>query len=90
MLTNKPCFFQTKCVIETGLSDFHRMTIYVLKMHFWKLPPKVIKYMDFKKIDNEMFMNSLHNNLNEERTDYSINPDKCFDICHIVLNTHAP
>ena len=26
ILTNKPHSFQTKCVIETELSDFHRMT----------------------------------------------------------------
>ena len=30
ILTNKPRSFQTKCVIETGLSDFHRMIISVL------------------------------------------------------------
>ena len=42
ILTNKPLSFQTKCVIETGLSGFHRMRIFVLKMHFRKLPPKVI------------------------------------------------
>ena len=29
-LTNKPRSFQTKCVIETRLPDFHRMTIFVL------------------------------------------------------------
>ena len=52
ILTNKPRSFQTKCVIETGLSDFHRMTISVLKMHFRKLPPKVIDHRDFKKFDN--------------------------------------
>ena len=44
ILANKPRSFQTKCVIETGLSDFHRMTISVLKIHFWKLPSKVINY----------------------------------------------
>ena len=42
MLTNKPRSFQTKCVIETGLFDFHRMTISVVRMLFRKLPPKVI------------------------------------------------
>ena len=58
ILTSKPRSFQTKCVIETGLSDFHRMTISVLKMHFRKLPPKIISYRDFKKFDNERFMDS--------------------------------
>ena len=80
-LTNKPRSFQTKCIIETGLSDFHRMTISVLKMHFRKLPPKVINYRDFKKFDNERFMNSLHYTLSEEQFDYSKNPDN-FETCH--------
>ena len=66
ILTNKPRSFQTKCVIETGLSDFHRMTISVLKMHFRKLPPKVINYRDFKKFDNGRFIDSLHYTLSEE------------------------
>ena len=47
MLTNKPFSFQTKCVIEAGLSDLHRMTISVLRMHFRKLPAEVINYTDF-------------------------------------------
>ena len=90
MLTSKPRSFQSKCVRETGLSDFHRMTISVLKMHFRKLPPKVINYRDFKKFDYERFMNSLQYTLNEERIDYSQNPDRFFEISHTVLNTYAP
>ena len=42
ILTNKPRSFQSTCVIEKGLSYFHRMTVSVLKTHFRKLPPKVI------------------------------------------------
>ena len=71
ILTNKPCSFQTKCVIETGLSDFHRMTISVLKMHFRKLPPKIISYRDLKKFDNERFMDSLQHTLGQESFDLS-------------------
>ena len=40
IVTNKPRSFQSTCVIETGLSYFHRMTASVLKTHFRKLPPK--------------------------------------------------
>ena len=70
MLTNKPRSFQTKCVTETGFSDFHNlMTISVLKMHFRKLPPKFINYRDFKKCANGRFMNSLLYTLSEERID---------------------
>ena len=27
ILTNKPSYFQNNCVIETGLSDFHKLTM---------------------------------------------------------------
>ena len=78
ILRNKRLLFQSKCVIETGLSDFHRMTISVLKMHFRKFPPKIINYKDFKKFDNERFINSSQYTLSEEHVDYSKNPDKFY------------
>ena len=39
ILTNKPRSFLSTCVIETGLSDFHRMAVSVLKTHFRKQIP---------------------------------------------------
>ena len=71
MLANKPRSFQTKCVIETGLSDFRKMTISVLKMDFRKLPPKIINYKDFITFDNKRFMNSLRYTFSEEHADYN-------------------
>ena len=59
-------------------------------MHFRKLPPKVINDRNFKRLDNDRFMNSLQHTLSKTRIDYSKNPDKLFEICHTVLNTHAP
>ena len=50
--------FQSACVIETGLSDCYRMTIFLLKMYFCKIPTRVISYRDFQKFQNERFMNS--------------------------------
>ena len=37
VLTNKPRSFQHSCVIETGLSDFQKMTVTVMKTFFEKL-----------------------------------------------------
>ena len=51
----RPKSFQTTCVIETGLSDFHRMTVSVLKI----LPPRIISYRDFSNYHNANFTNSL-------------------------------
>ena len=74
ILTNKPRSFLSTCVIETGLSDFHRMAVSVLKTHFCKLLPKVVTYRDFKKFENERFMDSLKLTLNTQDVDYTKNP----------------
>ena len=36
ILTNKPKCFQNSFLVETGLSDFHRMTVTVMKTFFKK------------------------------------------------------
>ena len=46
------------------------MTVSILKMHFHKLPPKVISYRDFKKFENERSMDSLYLYLNSQNIDY--------------------
>ena len=45
ILTNCPGSFQNPCVIETGLSDFHKMIVAVMK-------PRVINYWDYKSFSN--------------------------------------
>ena len=91
-LTNRPKSFQTTCVIETGLSDFHRMTVSVLKMHFRKLPPRIISYRDFSNYHNANFINSLTEILFEgENTESFVKDPDCFyKVCTEVLNQHAP
>ena len=42
ILTNVPRMFQSTCVLETGLSDFHLMTVTVMKKTFKKMRPRVI------------------------------------------------
>ena len=46
MLTNRHRCFQNSCVIETGLSGFHKMTVTLLRTFFKKAEPKVISYRD--------------------------------------------
>ena len=52
-LTNKPQSFQHSGVIETGLSDFHKMTVTVMKTFFEKLQPRVVNYRDYKYFEND-------------------------------------
>ena len=63
------------------------MTTSALKMHFRKLPPKVINYMILKNLAMKgswipYIILSVKSN--------SKNPDKFFEISQNVLNKHAP
>ena len=90
ILTNKPRSFQSSCVTETRLSNFHRMTVSVLKKHFRKLLPKVATYRGFKKFENERFMDSLKSTLNSQDGDYTKNPQLFFELCQNELEYYAP
>ena len=55
ILTNAPQTFQSTCVLETGLSDFHLMTVTVMRKIFKKLKPRTINYRSYKHISNEAY-----------------------------------
>ena len=59
ILTNMARRFQDSCVIATGLSDNHKLTIAVLRAHFLKHVPITIKYRDYKRFDQIRFRNEL-------------------------------
>ena len=67
VLTNKPLSFKNTYVIETGLSDFCKMIVAVMKMHFPKMKPQVVSYRKYKDFHNETFLESLRYELNVQR-----------------------
>ena len=78
-------------VIETGLSDFHKMSLTVMKVFYKKQKPNIITHRSYKHFDNEAFLTDIQNHLSEE---YDQNPDLTFStfkrsICNI-LELHAP
>ena len=46
VLTSGPRSFQNYCAIETGLSDFHKLVVTVMKTNYKKSQPKVINYRE--------------------------------------------
>ena len=44
ILINAPQKYQSTCVLETGLSDFHLMTVKFIRRIFKKLKPGTISY----------------------------------------------
>ena len=49
ILTNRAKYFQNLNMIETGLSDFHKMVGTIMKTTFRKLNPKIIFYRIYKQ-----------------------------------------
>ena len=85
-LTNYPLSFQNTCAITTGLSDFHKMVITVMKMTFQKTPPREIYYRGYKKFDQQLFKEGLSNEINRDVFCY----ETFEQIFMNVLNKHAP
>ena len=52
--------------IETELSDFHKMIVAVMKMHFPKMKPQVVSYWKYKDFHNETFLDSLRHERNAQ------------------------
>ena len=55
ILTNSPHSFQCSSAIETGLSDFHKMIVTVLKTTFQRIPAKIRNYRDYRDFNNDAF-----------------------------------
>ena len=89
ILTNHLKCFQHSGVYETGLSDFHRLTLTVLKVFHSKQNPKIIQYRDYKNFTNEHFRTDLLRELSFQ----NVQPnefDKFIFIASKLLNSHAP
>ena len=89
ILTNKSLCFQNTTVIETGLSDFHKLTLTVMKSSFQKQLPKILNYRNYKRFDNTSF----HNDLMYEISKIGLNAITCEQFENIfmeTLNKHAP
>ena len=88
-LTNCPRSFHNTCLYETGLSDFHKLVATILRTSFEPLPPKIIKYRNYKNFDEDKFRILFKKRLNDFNTD-----DITVDILNMkflnVLNKFAP
>ena len=89
ILTNKPKSFQRTINVESGLSDFHKMTVTVMKCEYKKHPPKVIFYRDFKHFSNDLLRYDLEGVL----PICDMQPNSCDEFINTFMNVfdkHAP
>ena len=88
-MTNRSKSFIKSAVLETGISDFHKMTVNVLNTSFKKASPKIILYRDYRYFSHRNFRHNWE-------SFYTLN-----DICNLsndefahvfmnILDIHAP
>ena len=88
MLTNSYRSFQSSWAIETGLSDFQKMIVTILKTYFQKKEPKITQLQDDKKFSEEEYREFLINLVSDH--------DQCpsYEVflrkCKIALDRIAP
>ena len=89
ILTNCKHNFQNTQALTSGFSDFHKMTVTILKTEFVKPEPIHINFRDYKKYNSVKFRQDLCNKLQPDNTacrDY----DRFQDILQEVLDEYAP
>ena len=78
-------------MIETGLPDFHKMVVMVMKTTYHKVEPKIVHYRDFKYFCNDSFKESLQQAMLQNTGDGCDEIYKNFATsCSKVLEKHIP
>ena len=88
-MTNRSQCFQGSYLIETGISDFHKMTLTVMRTYFKKQETKIISYRDYKNFSNNDFRYDLINELSKNNIEIS-KLDGFVDTFLNILNKKAP
>ena len=88
-LTNCARRFHNTGVFETGLSDFHKLVVTLLRSKLESLPPKIISYRTYKQFNEGKFKDLFLSYLNElEMTDLTVDVFKMTFLN--ALNSFAP
>ena len=92
MLPNRPRSLHHSSLIETGLSDCHKLILSFLRAFFKQIPAKTIEYRNYSKFSPEAFLHELDQELNKGII-YN-NQDKQYDlysdIFRTILDHHTP
>ena len=90
IITNRPKSFQNSMVIETRLSDFHKMCITVMKMYHSKQKPFIIHYRKFKDFNNDAFIKDLKTLLSKSFNEETIPFQALRESVNATLEKNAP
>ena len=63
IIANAPKSVQNSVTVETGLSDFHKMPLTVMKVLHEKQETNIVTYRNYKQFSNEVFMLDVKNSI---------------------------
>ena len=73
------------------MSDYHKMTVTVMKTFFEKLQPRVVNYRDNKHFENDKFKADLLSEFGKANIEENENRlNKLLNACKRILDIHAP
>ena len=91
ILRNCPGSFENSCVVETGLSDFYKMVVTVMKTSYQKSQPKITHYRNYKNFSNDVFRDSLQKIFPQNLGDsFGQDVDDFLISCTKILDQYAP
>ena len=85
MLRDRPRSFHNTSLIETGISDCHKMIVSVFRGFFKSLPAKVIEYRNYRTFDYNEFLRNLDQELIKSN---SYNDEQQYDILHQLFERY--
>ena len=85
IITNRPKGFQDSMFIETGLSDFPKMCIRVMKMYCSNQKPR-----EFRDFNNDPFVKHFQALLTKSFNEEAIPFHALRELVNVTLEKHAP
>ena len=90
IVTNRAKCFQEIVVFETGLSDFHKMSVTVMKMYYAKQKPSIVHYRTFKNVCNYSFIKDLELLLSKLCDQQNVPFKILKESVNVTLDKHIP
>ena len=90
MIANQPRSFKDSMVVKTGLSNFHKMRVTVMKTYYNKQKPSIVKYRKSKNVTNDAFFKDLKGLLSKFDNEKNIPLSLLKETVNKTLEKHAP
>ena len=90
IITNRPKCFDDTVVFETALSDFHKMSVTVMKMYHAKQKPSIVHYRKFKNFCNDSFIKDMELLLSKLCDQQNVPFKILKESVNVTLDKHAP